>query len=106
MLKEIEQQIIDSLTDLEVEDSIPEYQVQLHYLDADEELLARLTLKSYDNPEDAVAFAEEYTELVRSAADVPNKQIPKYGIVVETIIDYEGQRETIATLYKAIVEIK
>ncbi len=105
MDKKLEQQIIDSLEDLEIEDKIPEYQVWAFVYEADRPEPDELLVKSFTDPQKAIDHAKVYTEtLAKSTSDMSGHKIERCEIMVETVIDFEDYEENIATLYHEILE--
>lgn len=108
IIRETEKAILDSIPDSEIDDrdKIPSYQVWIFGLDSEDEIITEDFMCSFDSPELAVAKAETFAEAYRMGnIKKESKDITKYQILVETVIDFGDYEENIQSLYDETIEI-
>ena len=108
IIKETEEAILDSIPDSEIDeaDKIPSYQVWIFGLDSENEVITEDFICSFDSPEPALAKAKTFAESVRlGAVNKESKDITKYQILVETVIDFGDYDENIQSIYDETIEL-
>lgn len=108
IIKETEESILDSIPDSEIDeaDKIPSYQVWIFGLDSKNEVITEDCICSFDSPEPALAKAKTFAESVRlGAVNNESKDIAKYQILVETVVDFGDYDENIQSIYDETIEI-
>ena len=108
IIKETEDAILDSIPDSEIDeaDKIPSYQVWIFGLDSENEVITEDCICSFDSPEPALAKAKTFAESVRlGAVNKESKDITKYQILVETVIDFGDYDENIQSIYDETIEL-
>ena len=108
IIKETEDAILDSIPDSEIDeaDKIPSYQVWIFGLDSKNEVITEDCICSFDSPEPALAKAKTVAESVRAGVvNKESKDITKYQILVETVIDFGDYDENIQSIYDETIEL-
>ena len=108
IIKETEEAILDSIPDSEIDeaDKIPSYQVWIFGLDSENEVITENFMCSFDSPEPALAKAKTFAESVRlGTVNKESKDITKYQILVETVIDFGDYDENIQSIYDETIEL-
>lgn len=108
IIKETEDAILDSIPDSEIDeaDKIPSYQVWIFGLDSENEVITEDFMCSFDSPEPALAKAKTFAESVRlGAVNKESKDITKYQILVETVVDFGDYDENIQSIYDETIEL-
>lgn len=104
MSKSLTQQIADSLAAHNIEDKIPEYQVWILLYYPDKPAPLEMLVKTFKEPQPAVDLAKTYTEVLANAPTLPETQLTRCEILVETVVDFEEYDENIVTLYQEVLE--
>ena len=108
IIKETEDAILDSIPDSEIDeaDKIPSYQVWIFGLDSKNEVITEDCICSFDSPEPALAKAKTFAESVRlGTVNKESKDIAKYQILVETVVDFGDYDENIQSIYDERIEL-
>ena len=108
IIKETEEAILDSIPDSEIDeaDKIPSYQVWIFGLDSKNEVITEDFICSFDSPEPALAKAKTFAESVRAGVvNKESKDIVKYQILVETVVDFGDYDENIQSIYDETIEL-
>ena len=108
IIKETEDAILDSIPDSEIDDvdKIPSYQVWIFGLDSKDEVITEKFICSFDSPEPALAKAKTLAESFGSGAvNKESKDITKYQILVETVVDFADYDENIQSIYDETIEL-
>ena len=108
IIKETEDAILDSIPDSEIDeaDKIPSYQVWIFGLDSENEVITENFMCSFDSPEPALAKAKTFAESVRlGTVNKESKDIAKYQILVETVVDCGDYDENIESIYDETIEL-
>ena len=108
IIKETEDAILDSIPDSEIDeaDKIPSYQVWIFGLDSKNEVITEDCICSFDSPEPALAKAKTFAESVRlGTVNKESKDITKYQILVETVVDFGDYDENIQSIYDETIEL-
>ena len=108
IIKDTEDAILDSIPDSEIDDAdkIPSYQVWIFGLDSENEVITENFMCSFDSPEPALAKAKTFAESVRlGTVNKESKDIAKYQILVETVVDFGDYDENIQSIYDETIEL-
>jgi hypothetical protein len=100
---EVEVEVDD---DIELEDHIPTYQVWGFWLDEEQQVLTEVMLHSSDLPEEALKYAESFTDTLRknNALEL-DEDVKYYEVMVETVVDFGEYTENVGTLYRETIEM-
>lgn len=103
MYKDLEQQIINSVDELNLEDKVPSYQIWGFELDENQQVINFRLVDSFEDPVKAVAVADTLTVPDEVAADTG---IAFYELTVETVLDFGDYDENVATLFNRVISIE
>lgn len=92
--------------EVELEDHIPTYQVWGFWLDEEQQVLTDVMLHSSDVPEEALKYAESFTDTLRKTNALElDEDVKYYEVMVETVVDFGDYTENVGTLYRETIEL-